>query len=268
MKKRFFVLTLILLVTLALPVSASLPLVVDNADLLTAEEEMELEAFLKEQSDRANGDLVVLTVPSLDGNTAQAYADDYFDYTGYGRGENWNGALFLVAMEERQWAISTCGDVFDAMTESALDTLEDYVIPYLSDGYYYDAFREFADTTAYFAEAMAQYDAYEVYYTEYDGEVYISVFGPEWIVIALVVGFLIALIPMSVLKGQLNTVQMQTGAASYQERGVKIVNARDLFLYRNVTKKAIPKDPPRSSGGGGGHVSSSGRSHGGRSGGF
>ncbi len=254
MKKRFFVLTLLLLVTLALPVGASLPLVVDNADLLTAEEEAALEAFLQEQSDRANGDLVVLTVSSLEGATAQAYADDYFDYTGYGRGENWNGALFLVAMEERQWAISTCGDVFDAMTNAALDEIEYEAVPYLGAENYAAAFWEFGDITARYAEN------YILYNTEY-------VFGSEWIVISLVAGFLIALIPMGVLKGQLNTVRMQTGAAGYQERGVKIVNSRDLFLYRNVTKKAIPRETS-SSGGGGRHISSSGRSHGGRSGGF
>ncbi len=273
MKIRFFILTLVLFTVFALPVGASLPLVVDNANILTTEEERELETLLQEKSNLIDGDLVVLTVPSLEGATAQAYADDYFDYTGYGRGETWNGALFLVAMEERQWAISTCGTVFDAMTEYALDTLEDAVIPYLSAEEYATAFREYATITAGYVLDMAQYEQYDDYYnTHYNNTHYTNSvrnsFGSEWIVISLVVGFLFALIPMGVLKKQLNTVAMQTGAADYQKNGVHITDSRDLFLYRNLSKRAKPKDPPRTSGGGGGHISSSGRSHGGRSGGF
>ena len=41
------------------------------------------------------------------GKTAEAYADDYYDYNGYGYGENDDGLLLLVSMGEREWAITT-----------------------------------------------------------------------------------------------------------------------------------------------------------------
>ncbi len=275
MKKHIWLFAMLVFVYLAIPVGASLPLVVDEADLLTAEEERELEDWLGEQSDVAGGDLVVLTVDSLEGSTAQTYADDYFDYMGYGRGDRWSGALFLVAMDERQWAISTCGTVFDAMTDAALDELEDTVIPYLSDGEYADAFRVYGALVGQYCTYAGKGEDYSYNGTGgdtyYGDDIYYyentAAFGPEWLVLSPIIGCLIALIPMGILKGQLTSVKMQTGAADYQRSGVHITGSRDLFLYRNVSKKPIPKDPPRSSGGGG-HISSSGRSHGGRSGGF
>jgi len=293
MKKRIGILTLAMLCTMLMPAAvlaydASLPYVVDDADLLTPEEETSLEAFLTGVSDEAYADIVVLTVDSLEGQNAQAYADDYFDYSGYGRGAEYDGALFLVAMEERQWAVSTSGYGITALHEAALDYMEETVVPYLSDSAYYAAFLTFGDIVRnYWREEPGGIpNGYEpshldnvysdIYITEeYNKEPVIMVrsFGAEWIFIALIVGFLIALIPMGVLKSQLNTVHMQTGAVPYQKTdGVRITDSRDLYLYRNMTKKPIPRnDPPRSGGarpGGSIHMGSSGRSHGGRSGGF
>lgn len=291
MKRILGFLSLVLVLTLCLPAAVSaetLPLVADHGDLLTAEEEESLTAFLAGVSEDTDADIVVLTVDSLEGQNAQAYADDYFDYSGYGRGAEYDGALFLVAMEERQWAVSTSGYGITALHEAGLDYIEETVVPYLSDSAYYAAFLTFGDIVRnYWREEPGGIpNGYEpshldnvysdIYITEeYNKEPVIMVrsFGAEWIFIALIVGFLIALIPMGVLKSQLNTVHMQTGAVPYQKNdGVRITDSRDLYLYRNMTKKPIPRnDPPKSGGprpGGSIHIGSSGRPHGGRSGGF
>ena len=63
-----------------IPEDRQLPLLVDNADLLTDEEESELEAQLDEVSERQAFDVAVVTVDSLEGKTAEAYADDFYDY--------------------------------------------------------------------------------------------------------------------------------------------------------------------------------------------
>ena len=291
MKRILGFLSLVLVLTLFLPAAVSaetLPLVADHGDLLTAEEEESLTAFLAGVSEDTDADIVVLTVDSLEGQNAQAYADDYFDYSGYGRGAEYDGALFLVAIEERQWAVSTSGYGITALHEAALDYMEETVVPYLSDSAYYAALLTFGDIVRnYWREEPGGIpNGYEpshldnvysdIYITEeYNKEPVIMVrsFGAEWIFIALIVGFLIALIPMGVLKSQMNTVHMQTWAVSYQKTdGVRITDSKDLYLYRNVTKKPIPRDdPPRSGGhrpGGSVHMGSSGRPHGGRSGGF
>ena len=59
-------------------------------------EEEELEARLDEISEREQVDVIIVTTNSLEGKTAQAYADDYFIDHGYGQGEDGDGILFLV----------------------------------------------------------------------------------------------------------------------------------------------------------------------------
>ena len=55
---------------------------VDNADLLTEEEENLLLARLDEVSQRQQFDVVIVTASSIDGKSPMAYADDFFDYNG------------------------------------------------------------------------------------------------------------------------------------------------------------------------------------------
>ena len=281
MKKIIGILTLALLCVTLLPAGVSadgMPLVADYADLLIPEEEEALGAYLEGIRDEIAADIVILTVDSLDGTGAQAYADDYFDYNGYGQGMDYDGALFLIAMEEREWAISTRGYGITVIHEGALDYMEENLVPYLSDGAYYAAFQIFGEICREYWLTEPGETPYGAYGDPYYDDVYYGEGGESWfspgtfLIIALVIGFLIALIPMGVLKSQLNTVHMQTGAVSYQKTGgVQITGSRDLFLYRNVTKKPIPREQPNNSGGrpgGSVHVGSSGRSHGGRSGGF
>lgn len=250
----------------------------DNAGLLTEDDATALQAHLQSISDQVQANIVVITVDSLDGKSAQDYADDTYDYdttSGWRYGED--GALFLIAMDERQWAISTSGSCIQFLHEGALDHMEEVIVPYLSDGNYYQAFITFADLTADYCvfepnDVPAGYHADPYHHTDVPYEVAgLSPLG--FLPVALLVGFLLALLPLSAMKSQLHSVKMQSGAWAYQKgNGLRVTHAKDLFLYRHVTKKPIPRDDsPRSGGGHGGgriHTSSSGRSHGGRSGGF
>lgn len=276
----------VLLCTLVMAVGVSAEenlFALDWADLLTGEEETALNIYLAEISEKNSANILVATVDSTEGASAQSFADDLYDaglsYFGLMDGTE-DGALLLIAMNEREWAISTTGYGITALTERALDHMEDSILPHLSSGDYYDAFTTFGTLCdTYWQADPGTYDSScsygeDIYYGSAGETIrYGSSFGSQWIFISLIAGFLIALIPMSILKSQLNTVRMQAGAASYQKQdSVRITGSQDLFLYRNVTKKPIPRDDtPRSGGsrpGGSVHIGSSGRSHGGRSGGF
>ena len=268
----------VLLCTVALAVSVSAEdalFVLDWADLLTDEEETVLNAHLAEISEKNSANIIVASVDSTEGADVQSFADDLYDaglsYFGLLDGTE-DGALLLVAMNERKWAISTAGYGITVITEQALDHMEDTIVSGLSAGAYYEAFADFGSLCDVYWQAGP--DGYGSISDIYGGETerYSSSFGAQWIFISLIAGFLIALIPMGMLKSQLNSVHMQSGAASYQTQdSFRITGSKDLFLYRNVTKKPIPQDNPSGgtrSGGGRVHTSSSGRSHGGRSGGF
>ena len=120
-------------------------LLVDNADLLTKEEEEELMLNLEEIRERQQFDVVVVTVKSLEEKTLQEYADDFYDYNGYGYGENADGVLLLVSMEDRDWHVTTTGYGITAMTDAGLDYMSEKFVPYLSNGDYMGSFTVFAE---------------------------------------------------------------------------------------------------------------------------
>ena len=90
------------------PATRQKPRLVDNADLLTASEESELLKKLDETSEKWSSNIAILTVNSHNG-PIEAYADDYFDYNGFCTEYNESGILFMLSMEDREWAISTSG---------------------------------------------------------------------------------------------------------------------------------------------------------------
>lgn len=239
--------------------------VVDNADLLTQTEENELSEKLQDISDELQFDVVVVTTNSIGSKTATEYADDYFDYNGYGRGSNNDGALFLVDMGDRKWAISTSGYGIEAIVDSALDDMEEEIVPYLKSGDYDGAFNEFADLT------------YDIVNDAKNGKSYSNSttsttknhknIGAN-LIVAFSIGAGISLIIILVYRSKLKPVKFQKEAKEYIVPGsFNLRRSDDVFLYFNITKVPIPKNND-SDDSGSFHSSSSGSSHGGSSGSF
>ena len=235
--------------------------VVDQAELLTEYERQELLELLDQISLQQRVDVVVVTTDTLEGKTPQAYADDFFDFNGYGMGADASGILLLVSMEDRDYWISTCGYGITAFTDAGIEYLADRFLPDLSGGDYAAAFRQFAlDCDDLLNRARAG-DPYDV-----DNAPKASFGFINRLMISLFIGFAVALIATLVMRSQLKSVRAQTGAGDYVKQGsLKITRKQDLFLYRNVTRREKPKS---SSGGSSTHTSSSGRSHGGGGGKF
>lgn len=142
MKRKLFALMMILcLLTMqVLIVHAANVYLVDEANLLTTTEAASLEKELEEISNRQGVDVVVVTMNSTNGQDVMDVADDYYDYGGYRD----DGILLLISMEERDWWISTAGYGITAVTDARLEYMADSFLPYLSDGEYAQAFREYA----------------------------------------------------------------------------------------------------------------------------
>jgi len=266
MKKNlvYLLLMLCMLFAAVLPVSASeyYPLY-DEPDLLTDSEESALIAKLENICAQKQMEVVVAAFETIGDYTPMEYADDFYDYNDYGYGENRDGLVLIVVMDTSDWWISTRGSAITAFTDAGIDYIGERIVPYLSDGDYYDAFNEFADQCAVFIDQANTGDPYDTHNLP---KAPFSL-GTS-LVIALVAGLIIAAIYTASLKGQLKSVQAQRAAANYVKNGsLNITNSRDFFLYRNVTRAA----KETSSGGGGGsstHTSSSGATHGGGGGKF
>ena len=241
-------------------------LLVDMEDLLDETEEELVREELEKVSNQYDFDVVIVTVSDFGGKTSSEYADDFFDYQGYGRGSNFDGILLLVSEGQREWAISTTGYGIYAFTDAGQSYMTDNFLFYLSDGDYYFGFLEFADLCDIFLEQAATG-------VPYDGDnMPKSPFSVMWVLIALFIGLIVALIGTAVLKSGMKSVHRQTVAGDYVVKGsLRITDDHELFLYRKLTRTARPKET--SSGGGTRsgsrtHVSSSGRTHGGSSGRF
>ena len=120
--------SLIIAVMFALPVSAerTLPLLIDDANLLTANEYDTLLEILEDVSTRGQCEVAVVTVNSLGSKSAMAYADDFFDDNGYGYGDNDDGVLLLISMGEREWHITTHGYGTIALTVAHTSVYADH----------------------------------------------------------------------------------------------------------------------------------------------
>ena len=259
------ILLFLLCAVLILPVSAALPKVVDGAGLLSNSDISALEDQIAKVTDIYEMDIVILTVDTLDGKRAQDYADDYFDENGYGLGANNSGILFLIDMGSRSWAVSTAGEAIRAVPDSRIDSIMSAVQSELSSGRYAQAFTSFVTNVeqAFKSHASAaedpDYDPYDPNLS-YEEE---TSFG-EMLLISVVIGAVVAGIALLVMRSKMNTAKAQSGAKDYMTEGSFLLyQHHDIFLYSRTTK--TPKPDNNS---GGSHRSSSGRSHGGRSGRF
>lgn len=240
---------------------------VDDAGLLDQEDFEKVTESLDEVSEKWQFDVVVVTVNSLDGKTAEAYADDYFDYNGYGYGENKDGILFLVAMDDREWHMSTSGYGITVFTDDGLDYMSDEIVSYLSDEEYKKAFKEYASYCDKYLKAADTGEPYG------DGHYPLDLFNPGRLIISILVGCILAIIWGNGKKALLKSVKKQEEASRYKTKeGLKLTKKEDRFIRQHVTSHVIAKDSGGSGSGGGGgsstHTSSSGSSHGGSGGKF
>lgn len=244
-----------------IPDERLLPRLVDDADLLTDEQEAELKSTLDTISENYDCDVVVVTEESIDGQNPTAYADDFYDYNGYGMGYDRSGILLLVTMQERKWAISTCGDAIRIFTDAGQEYISERFTSYLSDADYEEAFGTFAQLSEDFILQGQTGDPYDVDNMPKKPVTFFS------FIRSIMIGIVIAFYVTKVMKGQMKSVRKQAAASSYVKPGsMALTRSKDVFLYNQVTRTAKPKE---SSGGGSStHTSSSGTSHGGSSGSF
>ena len=253
MKKIFtYLLTFLLILSMAVPAFAAesvVPRVVDNADLLSSEQESSLEREISNLRSELSLDIVIVTTYGTGSKSIQAYADDFYDNNGYGYGSDNSGILLLLDMENREWYMSTCGEAIRIFSDNDLDDLGEEIVDDLSEGDYYEAFSRWLDELPGYVEDYREGD---------------SLF--RHLPLALVIGLVAAAITILIMRSSMNTAKLQKGAVDYMRDGSFHLRQRsDVFLYSRVSR--VPR--PKNNGGGSSvHRSSGGVSHGGRGGKF
>lgn len=237
------IIAVVISLSVSITVSAekTLPLVVDNADLLTDNEENKLTSKLNTISDEHNANVVVLTLTDLEGKSPEVYADDFYDYNGYK--ESSGGVLVLFKSGEdgeRKLHITTHGTAVKEFSDSTIDGITNAIKDLLVAEDYYGAFDLYADKCA-------------------------EAFEPEtvhwvWIPICFAIAFVLSLIISKIVASSLRPVRKQQNATNYVRKGSMVVtNGQDIFMYRNVSRTEISRNDDDTST----HTSSSGETHGG-----
>ena len=257
MKKTVSLLAAVLmLIALALPVSAASSRLVDEAGLLTDADRAAIEKRLGEISAQYGLDVVIVTVSSTGNRSPMEYADDYFDYNDYAT----DGVLLLVSMEESDWWISTAGYGIRAFTDAGIAYIGDKVVPYLSAGEYAQAFTEFADLCDQFLAQAKTGDPFDTHNLPK------APFNLVWNgLLALITGPAAAFFATGSMKKKLKSVAQKAQANDYVTPGsLQITQSRDFHLYTHLDRV----EKARSGGGSSTHTSSSGTTHGGGGGKF
>ncbi len=263
---RILLLTFLLVCTFGMTAAAENDRkVVDMADLLTDEEEDKLQEQLAEISEKYQCDVVAATTDSCGGQSPQDFTDDFYYENGYGYGNDIDGIILMVSMEERKFHLATRGKAIQIFTDYGLEQIDDRITGYLSDAEYYDAFKKYGELAETFIKEYEKtgegFDVNKLFKEKMS-------IGLR-LLISVAAGLVAAVAVFFALRAQLKSVGVEKRAQEYVRDGsFHVTRSRDVFLYRTVHKERKP-DPPKGGGGGSStHRTSGGGSAGGRTGSF
>jgi uncharacterized protein len=133
-------LSLLFLVTAVQAQPAVPPLtgrVVDRADVLSTETEQALTQALAAHEAATSNQIVVLTVPSLEGETVERAALRVFNTWGLGQADRDNGVLVLIARDDREMRIEVGYGLEGTLTDSRSGRIiRSEFVPNFRDGDY------------------------------------------------------------------------------------------------------------------------------------
>ena len=115
------------------------PRVVDDADIFPAEAEAVMEKRLAEIRQETGRDIVIFTDTSDYGLGHAVYAADFYDFNGYGIGDDHEGVVLFVCMDpgNRGWWSACCGPQTMALyTEDIANEIDDVLYEYMVNGDY------------------------------------------------------------------------------------------------------------------------------------
>ena len=110
-----------------------LPRLNDEADILTAQEEAKILGILDEISERQMFDVVIAVVNDFEQNNVKDAAYDYYDYNGFGYGENNDGVCLYLSMEERDLNIGGTGFGIVAFSDFGREQILEQIKPEAGD---------------------------------------------------------------------------------------------------------------------------------------
>ena len=124
---------------LAVNVSAQSNYVTDNARLFTSAETETLEDSFNQYQAEYGFSVAVVTVSTLNGQSAESYASAYYASAGFDN----DGILLLISERDGLWYLYTSGISTEVITEEMIEKLDGLMKTDLESGSYYNAVKTF-----------------------------------------------------------------------------------------------------------------------------
>ncbi len=274
---------MLLLVNFMVPSSVALAQadidhVQDEADILTDEEEAYLRDECAYVGEAQEIDIIILTTDYTT-DSRKRYLEDFYDahYP-----QITDAVLILVDMDpsNRGVEIQGYGQCEFSISDDRIERILDQIVPYLSNGAYYDAFYNYINLVDNYMsmEATSDYVHTEednqkyvednIYYPEYDytqSEAYKKEIFKQKTLFNLLIGVVVGAVSVGIMlinsKGKI-TINSNT----YRDpKNTRLLGHWDRYIRTTTTRTRKPENNNHPHGGGGGGFGGGGVSHGGHS---
>lgn len=259
------------------------PRVFDQTGLFSETEIIQLEEKIAQCRKSTKMDVVIVSVYADGERSAEEYADDYYDYGGFGVGKKASGVLLLYYMDGPgqpggECYISTAGTMINMLTDERIESILDDVYGDLGN-------RDFAGATEHFLEDVKAYvkegvESGQYTYDRDTGEIvrYHSIRLYEVAIAMVIAGILAGSVCLDIKKRyamKQSSREVSNSLQAYRaDCAFHFSVAGDKMVNKYVRSVPIPRNTSSGSGGRGHsgsssagrstiHTSSSGRSHGG-----
>ena len=259
------------------------PRVFDQAGLFSETEIIQLEEKIAQCRKSTKMDVVIVSAYADGERSAEEYADDYYDYGGFGAGKKASGVLLLYYMDGPgqpggECYISTTGTMINMLTDERIESILDDVYGDLGN-------RDFAGATEHFLEDVKAYvkegvESGQYTYDRDTGEIvrYHSIRLYEVAIAMVIAGILAGSVCLDIKKRyamKQSSREVSNSLQAYRaDCAFHFSVAGDKMVNKYVRSVPIPRNTSSGSGGRGHsgsssagrstiHTSSSGRSHGG-----
>ena len=257
--------------------------VFDQAGLFSETEIIQLEEKIAQCRKSTKMDVVIVSAYADGERSAEEYADDYYDYGGFGVGKKASGVLLLYYMDGPgqpggECYISTTGTMINMLTDERIESILDDVYGDLGN-------RDFAGATEHFLEDVKAYvkegvESGQYTYDRDTGEIvrYHSIRLYEVAIAMVIAGILAGSVCLDIKKRyamKQSSREVSNSLQAYRaDCAFHFSVAGDKMVNKYVRSVPIPRNTSSGSGGRGHsgsssagrstiHTSGSGSSHGG-----
>jgi len=162
MKKKILLLIIMLLTSLSIVKALKVEDVKitnyanDYSNVLSDEVKEYINDKGKQLEEKNGAQIVVVTIPSLEGDSLETFANDLFNYVGIGNKEQNNGLLILLVTKDRKLRVEVGDGLEGCLNDGKVGRYEDaYMMDYLRDSNWNDAIKNGYD--AFFNEIVKEY---------------------------------------------------------------------------------------------------------------